>query len=151
MLDAGQVATEVVYFLVGSRGLDGGLVCTASHNPAEYTGAKLLREGALALSGDAGIDRVRELLDAGLPAPPGGGSVEPVDWGEAYRADVLSFVDPRAIRGLRVVVDGRNGMAGPTIGPILERFDLSLQTFYWTPDGTSPATGRTRCCRRTAS
>jgi len=141
VLDAGQVATEVVYFLVGSRGLDGGLACTASHNPSEYTGAKLLREGALALSGEAGIDRIRELLEAGLPAPAGGGTVEPVEWGEAYRADVLSFVDPQAIAGLRVVADGSNGMAGPTIGPILERFDLSLQTFFWIPDGTFPGHG----------
>ena len=141
VLDAGQVATEVVYFLVGSRELDGGLACTASHNPPEYTGAKLLREGALALSGDAGIDRVRELLEAGLPAPAGGGSVEPVDWGEGYRADVLSFVDPHAIAGLRVVLDGSNGMAGPTIGPILERFDLSVETCFWTPDGNFPGHG----------
>ena len=141
VLDAGQVATEVVYFLVGSHGLDGGLACTASHNPAEYTGAKLLREGALALSGDAGIDRIRELLEAGLPDAPGGGGVEPVDWGDAYRADVLSFVDPLAIHGLRVVADGSNGMAGPTIGPILEHLDLSLQTFFWAPDGTFPGHG----------
>ena len=141
VLDAGQVATEVVYFLVGSRGLDGGLACTASHNPAEYTGAKLLREGALALSGDAGIERIRELLEAGLPDAPGGGSVESVDWGEAYRADVLSFVDPLAIRGLRVVADGSNGMAGPAIGPILEHLDLTLQTFFWAPDGNFPGHG----------
>ena len=53
----------------------------------------------------------------------GGGTVEPVEWGEGYREDVLSFVDPHAIAGLRVVADGSNGMAGPTIGPILERFD----------------------------
>jgi len=141
VLDAGQVATEIIYFLVGSRELDGGLACTASHNPPEYTGAKLLREGALALSGDAGIDRIRELLEVGLPAAPGGGRVEPVEWGEAYRADVLSFVDASAIRGLRVVADGSNGMAGPTIGPILEHLDLSLQTFFWVPDGTFPGHG----------
>ena len=141
VLDAGQVATEVIYFLVGSRELDGGLACTASHNPPEYTGAKLLREGALALSGDAGIDRIRELLEAGLPDAPGGGAVDTVEWGEAYRADVLSFVDRHAIRGLRVVADGSNGMAGPTIGPILEHLDVSLQTFFWVPDGTFPGHG----------
>ena len=93
MLDAGQVATEVVYFLVGSRGLDGGLVCTASHNPKGYTGAKLLREGALALSGDAGIDRVRDLIEAGLPPAPGGGSVEPISCEDEFHDAVLSFVD----------------------------------------------------------
>src|SRR5919112_144526 len=79
VLDAGQVATEMLYFLVGSRGLDGGLMCTASHNPKEYTGAKLVREGAIALSGDQGIQDIRKLVEAGLPDAPGGGSAEDVD------------------------------------------------------------------------
>ncbi len=139
VLDAGQVATEVVYFLVGSRELDGGLVCTASHNPKAYTGAKLLREGALALSGDSGIGEIRELIAAGLPqAPGGGGSVEAVDCGEQFRAAVVAFVDERAIGGLKVVLDGGNGMAGPTVGPILERLDLELVETYWKPDGNFP-------------
>jgi phosphomannomutase len=138
VLDAGQVGTEVVYFLVGSRELDGGLVCTASHNPKAYTGAKLLREGALALSGDSGIGDIRELIAAGLPAPAGGGSVEEVDCGEQFRAAVSAFVDERAIGGLKVVLDGGNGMAGPTVGPILERLDLELVETYWKPDGEFP-------------
>ncbi len=54
VVDAGQVGSEMLYFLVGSRELDGGLMCTASHNPKAYTGAKLVREGAIALSGDSG-------------------------------------------------------------------------------------------------
>src|SRR3954468_2382050 len=58
VLDAGQVGTEMLYFLVGSRELDGGLMCTASHNPKAYTGAKLVREGAIALSGDTGIQDI---------------------------------------------------------------------------------------------
>src|SRR5271167_234707 len=75
VLDAGQVGTEMLYYLVGSRGLDGGLMCTASHNPKAYTGAKLVREGALALSGDSGIQDVRRWIEderapgAGAPAP----------------------------------------------------------------------------------
>jgi phosphomannomutase len=138
VLDAGQVATEVCYFLVGSRGLDGGLICTASHNPAAYTGAKLVREGALALSGETGIQEVRRLIEAGLGAAPGGGSVERVDCNAEYAAAVLGFVDQSAIGGLRVVLDGGNGMAGPTVGPLLERFDLDLVPAYWTPDGHFP-------------
>ena len=54
VLDAGQVGTEMLYYLVGSRDLDGGLMCTASHNPKAYTGVKLVGRGALALSGDSG-------------------------------------------------------------------------------------------------
>ena len=64
VLDAGMVATEMLYFLVGSRDLDGGLMCTASHNPKSYTGAKLVGRGAIALSGDAGINDVRDRIDA---------------------------------------------------------------------------------------
>src|SRR5919109_581644 len=79
VLDAGEVATEVLYFLVGSRDLDGGLMCTASHNPRAYTGAKLVKRGAVALSGDSGIGEIRRLMDAGLPDPPGGGTHEEVD------------------------------------------------------------------------
>jgi phosphomannomutase len=138
VLDAGEVATEVIYFLVGSRELDGGLVCTASHNPKAYTGAKLLREGALALSGDSGIGEIRDLLTAGLPPAPGGGSVEAVDPGEQFRAAVSAFVDLDAIAGLKVVLDGGNGMAGPTVGPILEQLDLELVEMYWKPDGKFP-------------
>src|SRR4029077_4318988 len=70
VLDAGMVATEVLYFLVGSRDLDGGLMCTASHNPKDYTGAKRVGRGALPLSGDAGLKEIRDRIDAGLgPAP----------------------------------------------------------------------------------
>ena len=138
VLDAGQVATEVIYFLIGSRELDGGLICTASHNPKAYTGAKLIREGAIALSGDSGIGDVRDLIAAGLPDPPGGGRVEPVDAGPGFRAAVAALVDEDAIGGLKVVLDGGNGMAGPTIGPILERLDLELVETYWKPDGEFP-------------
>src|SRR4051794_1025112 len=76
VLDAGQVGTEMLYFLVGSRGLDGGLMCTASHNPKAYTGAKLVREGAIALSGDSGIQDMRRMVESGMGEPPGGGSAE---------------------------------------------------------------------------
>src|SRR5947209_1619552 len=87
VLDAGQVGTEMLYYLVGSRDLDGGLMCTASHNPKAYTGAKLVRRGAIALSGDAGIDRVRVLIEDGLGDPPGGGGVEEVQvYDEFYDA-----------------------------------------------------------------
>jgi phosphomannomutase len=138
VLDAGEVATEVIYFLVGSEDLDGGLICTASHNPRAYTGAKLVGEGALALSGERGIGEVAEAIEAGLPPAPGGGSVAAVGWEEPYRAAVQAFIDPAAVSGLKVVVDGGNGMAGPTIGPILEELDIDLVATYWRPDGEFP-------------
>jgi phosphomannomutase len=142
VVDAGKVGTEMLYHLVGSRGLDGGLMCTASHNPKAYTGCKLVREGALALSGDEGIQDIRRLIEAGLGEAPGGGSCEEVDVYTEFQAAALRFIDPDTIRSmarpLKVVVDGGNGMAGPMVGPILERLGLDLIETYWTPDGSFP-------------
>jgi phosphomannomutase len=111
---------------------------TASHNPKAYTGIKLVREGALALSGDAGIGDVRTTIEAGLPEPPGGGTVEAVDVYDDYHERVLSFIDPDRVKPLRVVVDGGNGMAGPMVGPVLERVGIDPVTTYWVPDGEFP-------------
>jgi len=138
VMDAGQVGTEMVYYLVGSRGLDGGLMCTASHNPKAYTGAKLVERGSIALSGDRGIQDIRRLLETGLPAPPGGGTVENVDVHEEFQQAALAFIDPGQVRPLKVVVDGGNGMAGPMVGPLLERLGLDLVATYWIPDGNFP-------------
>jgi phosphomannomutase len=138
VLDAGMAGTEMLYFLVGSRDLDGGLMCTASHNPKAYTGAKLVRRGAIALSGDEGIQDVRRFIEAGLPEPPGGGHAEEVDVYEEFQETVLGFVDPSVVKPLRVVLDGGNGMAGPMVGPLLHRLGLDLVETYWTPDGSFP-------------
>ncbi|HEX2095974.1 MAG TPA: phosphomannomutase/phosphoglucomutase, partial [Solirubrobacterales bacterium] len=138
VIDAGMVATEVLYHLVGSRQLDGGAMVTASHNPKAYTGVKLVREGALPLSGDAGIGDVKAEIEGGLGAAPGGGSAEEVDVWDEYREHVLSFIDPAKVRPLKVVVDGGNGMAGPMVGPILRRLGLDLEEMYFEPDGEFP-------------
>ena len=87
VVDAGMVGTEMLYWLVGSRDLDGGLMCTASHNPKAYTGAKLVERGAVALSGDGGIGEIRDLIEAGLGDAPGGGSSEEVDVYEDFQRD----------------------------------------------------------------
>jgi phosphomannomutase len=138
VLDAGQVATEMLYYLVGSRDLDGGLMCTASHNPKRYTGAKLVGRGALALSGDSGIGEVRDRIAAGLGDAPGGGCVEEVSVIDEFHEAALAFIDPVAVTPLRVVVDGGNGMAGPMVGPLLERLGLDLVPAYFEPDGNFP-------------
>jgi phosphomannomutase len=155
VIDAGQVGTEMLYYLVGSRELDGGLMCTASHNPAAYTGAKLVRDGAIALSGDAGIQDIRTAIESGLgdgdeipptPSPHTHGTVEEVDLYEEFQEFALRFIDPEVIRShgrldrpLKVVLDGGNGMAGPMVGPLLrDRLGLDPIETYWTPDGTFP-------------
>jgi phosphomannomutase len=139
VLDAGMVGTEMLYYLVGSRDLDGGLMCTASHNPKAYTGAKLVERGAVALSGDTGIGDIRRLLEEGLGDAPGDGSSEDVDVYSEFQDAALKFVDTSAIKPAKVVLDGGNGMAGPMVGPILERIDgLELVPTYWEPDGEFP-------------
>src|SRR5689334_25211447 len=98
VLDAGEVATEMLYYLVGSRDLDGGLMCTASHNPKKYTGAKLVGRGALALSGDAGIGEVKDKVEAGLGDAPGGGSVEQVEIYDDFHEHTLKVIDASAVK-----------------------------------------------------
>jgi phosphomannomutase len=140
VVDAGMVGSEMLYWLVGARDLDGGLMCTASHNPAKYTGAKLVERGALALSGDRGIGEIRDMVVGGeLGEAAGGGSSEEVDIYDDFHAAALALIDPSAIRPMKVVLDGGNGMAGPMVGPILEQLEpLELVKTYWEPDGTFP-------------
>jgi phosphomannomutase len=141
VLDAGQVATEQLYFLVGSRDLDGGAMVTASHNPRAYTGIKLLREQALALSGDAGIQDVRRQIEAGMPEPPGGGSAEDVQVGPEFHEHLLSLVDTGRISGLKLLAYGSDGMAGPMIGPVLEKLDIEVRTAAFEPTPNFPDRG----------
>ena len=138
VLDAGQVGTEMLYYLVGSRELDGGLMCTASHNPKAYTGAKLVKRGSIALSGDEGIQDIRVMVQEGLGDAPGGGGVEEVDVYAEFQAAALKTIDAANVKPLKVVVDGGNGMAGPMAGPILRGLGLDLVETYFTPDGNFP-------------
>jgi phosphomannomutase len=138
VVDAGMVATEMLYHLVGSRDPDGGARGTASHNPKAYTGVKLVREGALPLSGDAGIGDVKAEIKGGLGEAPGGGSTEEVDVWDEYHAHALSFIDASSVKPMVVVVDGGNGMAGPMVGPVLEKLPLELEEMYFVPNGEFP-------------
>src|SRR6185503_15519728 len=115
-----------------SRGLDGGLMCTASHNPKAYTGAKLVERGSIALSGDRGIQDIRRLIEQGMPGDGALelGTVEQADVYHEFQDAALRFIEPANVRPLKVVVDGGNGMAGPMVGPILERLGLDLVETY---------------------
>ena len=139
VLDIGQVGTEMLYLAVGSRGLDGGLMCTASHNPKAYTGAKLVRRGAIALSGDAGIGEVRDVAAEIGDAPP----AEPR--GELPEADVRrssrprrssSSTPPRAPDQGRARRRQRHGR--PDGRPAARPLPVEQVTLYWTPDGEFP-------------
>ncbi|MEA2397839.1 MAG: phosphomannomutase, partial [Thermoleophilaceae bacterium] len=140
VVDVGQVGTEMLYFAVGSRDLDGGLMCTASHNPRAYTGAKLVKRGAIPLSEDAGIGDLARIVSEGEPGPPvePRGQLQDEDVADDFRAAAARFVDMAEIRPMKIVLDGGNGMAGPMVGPLLDSLPLDQVQTYWQPDGEFP-------------
>jgi phosphomannomutase len=141
VMSIGQVGTEVLYWIVNHRKLDGGAMITASHNPAAYTGAKLVRAKSLPLSGDSGIGEIRDLVvaDAFGDASETPGVVIEEDVMAEFQLHALGFINPEAVKPTKVVADGGNGMAGPMVGPVLDELPVvDLKTFYWTPDGNFP-------------
>jgi phosphomannomutase len=140
VLSIGQVGTEVTYWIVNHRGLDGGAMVTASHNPAAYTGAKLVRAKSFPLSGDSGIGEIRDLVVADdFPEVDAVGVVVEEDVMAEFQLHALGFINPEAVKPIKVVADGGNGMAGPMVGPVLDELPVvDLKTFYWTPDGNFP-------------
>ena len=139
VLDAGEVGTEMLYFLVGSRDLDGGLMCTASHNPKPYTGRQAgqpRRAGAVGRRGARRGPRPDRSTGSAMPRAAARSRRSTIY--ELFQEAALEFIDQSAIKPLKVVVDGGNGMAGPMVGPLLERLGLDLIEAYWTPDGNFP-------------
>jgi phosphomannomutase len=141
VLELGLTGTEMVYFAVGELGLDGGVAVTASHNPKEYTGMKIVRGGALPVGGESGLLEIRDGAVSAQPAPvrQSPGRVQPYDIWDQYVERVLSFVDPTAIQPLKVVIDAANGMAGAMLPRVLERLpQLEVVRCFFEPDGTFP-------------
>ncbi len=141
VLDIGLVGTEMLYFAVGENGLDGGVMVTASHNPKEYTGMKIVRAGALPVGGDSGLlDLARRAASQGRSRTAGQslGHVKELDIWPAFVERVLTFIDPDALRPLTVVIDAANGMAGTMLPPVLERLPIDAVRCYFEPDGSFP-------------
>ena len=139
VVDIGLIGTEMLYFAVDSLELDGGITCTASHNPKEYTGFKIVRAGALPVGGDSGLTEVRDRALKGFGEVVRKGRVEKKDVWPAFLERVLSFIDPSAVKPLRVVVDAANGMGGRMLEPVLERLpQIDAVRCYFEPDGSFP-------------
>jgi phosphomannomutase len=139
VLELGLVGTEMLYFAVGELGLDGGIVVTASHNPKQYTGLKVVRGGARPVGGESGLLEIRDKALSGRSEGQSPGQIRRYDIWPSYRDRVLSFLDTSAIRPLRIVIDAANGMAGAMLPPVLDRL-LQVKTSRWffAPDGTFP-------------
>jgi phosphomannomutase len=139
VLDIGMVGTEMLYFAVGELGLDGGITVTASHNPKEYTGMKIVRAGALPVGGESGLLDVRDRAVAADWRDASPGEIHDEDIWSRFVDRVLSFVDVASLRPLRVVIDAANGMAGAMLPPVLEKLPmLDVVPCYFEPDGTFP-------------
>jgi phosphomannomutase len=139
IVDIGMVGTEMLYFAVGELGLDGGVMVTASHNPKEYNGMKIVRRGAMPVGGDSGLLDIRDrALSIRATPGPGPEASETVDVYAPFVDKVLSFVDAGAIGRLRTVIDAGNGMAGAMLPPILERISVDAVRCFFEPDGSFP-------------
>jgi phosphomannomutase len=139
VVDIGMVGTEMVYFAVGELGLDGGVMVTASHNPRDYIGMKIVRRGALPVGSESGLFDVRDRAVRGAWRDASRGSVTSEDVWDAFVGRVLSFVDPERIAPVRVVIDAANGMAGAMLPRVLERLpQVDAVRCYFEPDGSFP-------------
>jgi phosphomannomutase len=139
VIDYGLCATDMLYFAVVRDGLDGGAQITASHNPKEYNGIKMVRQEAFPLSGDAGIGDIREMIarDA-IPPGAGGGSLEQRSVLDDYVDRVMSFIDPAAIAPFHVVLDAGSGMGGLVAPRLFDRLPCRTTRLCFEVDGTFP-------------
>jgi phosphomannomutase len=140
VVDIGMVSTDALYFAVGNFELDGGVMITASHNPAEYNGMKFTRAQAEAISLDTGLAAIRERLVSEELPPKGGvaGSLAHRDVLEDFAQHCLSFVDCTRIKPLRIAVDAANGMAGETIPHVFKSLPCEVIPLYFELDGSFP-------------
>ena len=139
VVDIGLVGTEMLYHAVSELQLDGGICVTASHNPKEYTGMKIVRRGALPVGGDSGLREIRALADSGFGEVERRGDVRTEDIWAGFVRKVLSFVEVEQIGPLRVVVDAANGMAGLMLPPVLEHLpQLDVVACFFELDGNFP-------------
>jgi phosphomannomutase len=140
VVDIGMVGTEMVYFAVGDLDLEGGIMVTASHNPKEYTGMKIVRRGALPVGGDSGLldIRARALALEDRSEGQSLGQIRQEDIWPRFVDAVMSFIDVKAVKPLRVVIDAANGMGGVMLPPVLERLPIEAVPYFFEPDGTFP-------------
>ena len=140
VVDYGMLATDMMYFAVARDEHDGGAQITASHNPKQYNGIKLVRREAFPLSGDAGLGDIRDMIASGtLPAPAARrGTVSTLDVMGDYAAHVMSFIDPSIVKPFNVVLDAGSGMAGLVAPRLFEQLPCRTTRLCFDVDGTFP-------------
>jgi phosphomannomutase/phosphomannomutase/phosphoglucomutase len=137
--DLGLCGTEEIYFATEHAGLDGGIMITASHNPPDYNGMKIVRDGARPVSADSGLADLRSLAEKGdFPPASRTGARSPLDTSVAYIEHLLGYVDRAALRPLRIVANAGNGMAGRVIDRLEAELPFEFIKVQFEPDGSFP-------------
>ena len=140
VVDYGMMATDMLYFAVARDGHDGGVQITASHNPKQYNGIKMVRQEAFPLSGDAGIGDIRDMIANDRLPPPAAkqGSLSQQGVLDDYVKHVLSFIDPSIVEPFNVVLDGGSGMAGLVAPKLFAHLPCRVKALCFDIDGTFP-------------
>ena len=139
VVDFGMLATDMLYYAVARDHFDGGAQITASHNPKEYNGVKMVRQQAFPLSGDAGISDIREMILADqIPTPTAYGSLREEQLLDDYLEHILSFVDLGALRPFQLALDAGSGMGGLVAPALFDRLPFQTTTLCFDIDGTFP-------------
>jgi len=142
VIDIGMVSTDQYYYACAELGHPGMMV-TASHNPPQYSGFKMVRRMPYLLSGDEGIQDLRRLVENDAFAPPARtrGQVRSLDLSQGFVDKVLGLIDVAGLRPLKVIADTGNGMVGPILKRVYERLPVQLTGLYLDPDGRLPNHG----------
>ena len=143
VIDIGQCGTEMIYFATAHLNADGGIMVTASHNPKEYNGMKLVRKGARPISGDTGLKEIGEMAVASnfVHAQVAGkalGELEKVDIMPAYIEHLLTYVDKSALKPMKIVANPGNGGAGPIMKELAKHLPFEFVSIFDEPDGSFP-------------
>jgi len=137
VVDLGIIPTDCLYFAVGHFRYPAGVVITASHNPKEYNGFKICRENAIPLSGDAGLNQIKEIIEKGNFVR-GKGTIREMEVLDEYIKHLLSFIDIRSIKPLRVAIDAGNGVGGIFLKELFRHLPCEIVPLYFEPDGNFP-------------
>ncbi len=136
--DIGLCGTEMMYFATFHEGLSGGFMITASHNPSNYNGIKIVREGGVPVSADTGLTDIEALAFSGDFPEAKQGALFAKDVMADYISKVLSFVDVEKLKSFHIVVNAGNGCAGPAFSKLKEHLPFHFTEMYMEPDGTFP-------------
>lgn len=139
VFDAGLTGTEMQYFIAGTKDYDLVLMISASHNPPEYNGLKVVKKGPVAVTSESGMYDVRDLIKEGpMPAAVSKGTVTSIDLWDEWKTKVRSLVDIATLKPLSVVIDAGNGMGGVLSSKVFEQLPMKVTPLYFEPDGHFP-------------